>query len=160
MSDTRLNGICSTSLWIDIGAAAFLVALIVSAVVVPELRLLHFFQALIYIAVMILAHRNSSWGYGAGFAIGIAWNALNLFITHLMLVGAVAFWDSLRHGHVEQLVPMMVTLGGIGHFILIVATLSAAISHNAEPKRWWKFVGGGAVAVAYFILIISFTHPH
>jgi hypothetical protein len=131
MNDTRLNGLHSTPLWIDIGAATFLVALIVSAVVVPGLRFLHIFQALIYIAVIILAHRNSSWGYGAGFAIGIVWNALNLFITHLMLAGAIAFWSSLRHGHVEQLVPMMVALGGIGHFILIVATLAAAISRRS-----------------------------
>jgi len=160
MTDMRLSGIHSPSLRIDIGAALFLAALIVSAVVVPQLRLLHFFQALIYVAVIILAHRNSSWGYGAGFAIGIVWNSLNLFITHLMLVGAVAFWNSLRHGHIEQLVPMMVTLGGIGHFILIFATLSAAVSNNAEPKKWWKFVGGAALAVAYFILIVSFTHPH
>lgn len=160
MNDTEPNGIRSPLFWIDIGAAVFLVALVVSAVVVPELRLLHFFQALIYVAVIILAHRNSSWGCGAGFAIAIAWNALSLFITHLMLTGAVAFWHSMRHGHVEQLVPMMVTLGGIGHFILIVATLSAVIGHKTEPKRWWKFAGGGAGAVAYLILIVSFTCPH
>jgi hypothetical protein len=64
MDDTRPNAKDSTSLWIDIGAAVFLVALIVSAVVVRELRLLHFFQGLIYIAIIILARRSSSWGRG------------------------------------------------------------------------------------------------
>lgn len=160
MSNSRLNGAQSTRLWIDIGATLFLVALTVSAVIVPELRLLHFFQALIYIAVVILARRNSPWGFGAGFAIGMVWNALNLFVTHLMLTGAVAFWSLLRHGHTEQLVPIMVTLGGIGHFILIVSSLVAVIRRDSEPNKWWKFVGGGATAVAYFALLISFSQPH
>jgi hypothetical protein len=49
----------STRFWIPIGAALFIVALIVSALVVPQLRLLHCLQALIYVAVVILARRNS-----------------------------------------------------------------------------------------------------
>jgi len=160
MNNSRPNGAQSALLWIDIGVAFFLVALTVSAVIVPELRLLHFFQAWIYVAVVVLARRNNSWGFGAGFAIGMVWNALNLFVTHLMLTGAVAFWSLLRHGHTEQLVPMMVTLGGIGHFILIVASLVAVVRRGSEPNKWWKFVGGGAAAIAYFALIISFSQPH
>jgi hypothetical protein len=50
----------------SIAAALFNVALIVSAVVLPELRLLHVLQALIYVAIVILARRNSMWRLGAG----------------------------------------------------------------------------------------------
>jgi len=55
---------------------------------------------------------------------------------------------------------MMVTLGGIGHLILIAAALFALVYRNKEPKKWWKFAGGGVLSIAYFALIISFTHPH
>src|SRR5215831_6177448 len=92
----------ATHVWIPIGAAVFIAALTVSAIVVPELRLLHLMQALIYVAVIVLARRNSAWGFGAGFAIAIVWNGLSLFVTRLMQAGAVAFWSSLRAGHVEQ----------------------------------------------------------
>jgi hypothetical protein len=55
MNPYTLNRPWSTHLWISIGAGLFLVALTGSALVVPELRLLHLLQALIYVAVVILA---------------------------------------------------------------------------------------------------------
>jgi hypothetical protein len=51
--------------------------LIVSAVVLPELRLLHVLQALIYVAIVILARRSGMWAIGAGLTIAVAWNSLN-----------------------------------------------------------------------------------
>src|SRR5262245_64024860 len=111
MKDGWPNGFYSAQVWTYLGAALFLVALLVSAIVVPELRLLHLMQALIYVAVIVLARRNSAWGFGAGFAIAIVWNGLSLFVTRLMQAGAVAFLSSLRYGHVEQIILMMVGLG-------------------------------------------------
>jgi hypothetical protein len=55
---------------------------------------------------------------------------------------------------------MMVTLGGIGHFVLIVAALIALVRHNTEPQKWWKFAGGGVLSIAYFALIVAFARPH
>jgi hypothetical protein len=146
--------------WIYTGAALFLLALLLSAVLVADLRILHSFQALIYVAVVVLARRNSAWGYGAGFAIAIVWNGMGLFITHLIQAGAAAFWLSLCTGHVERLVPMAVTLGGIGHFILILATILGVFRFNAETRKWWKFAGGGVLSIAYFALLVAFFRPH
>jgi hypothetical protein len=88
------------------------------------------------------------------------WNGMNLFVTHLIQAGAVAFWSSLRTGHVQQLVPMMVTLGGLGHFILIFAAILAVLRCNAEIRKWWKFTGGGVLSIAYFALLVAFFRPH
>jgi hypothetical protein len=144
--------------WISIGSTLFLIALTVSALVVPQLRLLHFLQAFIYVAVVVLARRNSAWGYGAGATIAVAWNSLNLFVTHLTQAGAIAFWSLLRTGQVQRLDTMMVTLGGIGHFILISACLTAFF-HRHGNRRWWTFAGGGVLALAYFALIIMIARP-
>ena len=160
MKSGQPGGFQSTQLWIYLGAALFLAALLVSAILVPGLRLLHSFQALIYVAIIVLARRNSPWGYGAGFAIAIVWNGMSLFVTHLIQTGAVAFWSSLHTGHVEQPVPMMVALGGAGHFILIFATLTAILRRGPEKTKWWKFAGGGAIAIAYFALIVAFAQPY
>ena len=71
MNRNSATWISATRVWIPIAAALFTVALIVSAVVLPELRLLHVLQALIYVAIVILARRNSMWAIGAGLTIAV-----------------------------------------------------------------------------------------
>ena len=149
----------ATRLWIPIGAGLFVIALAASAFVVPQLRLLHFLQALIYVAVVILARRNSAWGLGAGLTIAVVWNSLNLFVTHLMQAGALEFWSFLRTGQVKRPDTMMVPLGGLGHFILIAACLVALHHHRADDKKWSKFIGGGALTLAYLVLIVAVARP-
>jgi hypothetical protein len=146
--------------WIPIGAVLFVLALIVSALVVPQLRPLHFFQALIYVAVVILARRKSAWGFGAGVTIAIIWNSLNLFVTHLMQAGAAELWLLLRTGHVRRLDTLMVLVGGVGHFILIVACLTAFLRLKPGMKQWGKFIAGGVLTLAYLVLIVVTMAPH
>jgi hypothetical protein len=86
---------------IAVGVGLFLFALTVSAVFVSRLRLLHLFQALIYVAVLVLTRRNSAWGFGAGVIIPVLWNGLNLFVTHLFQAGAGQFLVPGAHGPCE-----------------------------------------------------------
>jgi hypothetical protein len=137
MNRNSATWMAATRVWIPIAAALFTVALIVSAVVLPELRLLHVLQALIYVAIVILARRNSMWAIGAGLTIAVVWNSLNLFVTHNMQRGVTVFWSLLQTGQMRDLgphpiVPMMVLLGGIGHFVLH-RTRSIADSANSVP---------------------------
>jgi hypothetical protein len=160
MNRSLANESASTRVWIPIGAALFLIALMVSALVVPQLRLLHLLQALIYIVIVILARRNSTFGFGAGVTIGVVWNSLNLFVTHLMQAGVVALWSFVRTGQVQRLDTMMVAVGGLGHFILIIACLMALFNQTTDNTKWWKFVAGGALTLAYFALIVAVARPH
>jgi hypothetical protein len=54
---------------------------------------------------------------------------------------------------------MMVPLGGISHFILIIACLAALLKQTTDRQRWWKFVGGGLLTLAYFTLIVAIARP-
>ena len=148
-----------TRVWIPTGAVIFVVALTGSALIIPQLRPLHLLQALVYVAVVILARRNSAWGFGAGFTVSVVWNSLNLFVTHLMQAGVVEFWSFLRTGQARRLDTMFVPLGGVGHFILMVACLAAFLELKTDKRKWSKFVFGGAVAVAYLALIIAIARP-
>src|ERR1700722_13308509 len=98
MNSTPVKRSSSTCVWIPIGAGIFLVALAVSAVAVPQLRLLHLLQAFIYIAIVILARRNNVYALGAGFTIAAAWNCLEFFGPHLIQTGAVLLWSFLHTG--------------------------------------------------------------
>ena len=113
----------------------FIVVLTVSALVVPQLRVLHFLQALIYIAGVILARRDSMWGYGAGVTIAVVWNGVQIFLSHLVQAGAVVFWHFVSTREVQRLDTMMVLLGCIGHFILIFACLVASIENRATHRK-------------------------
>jgi hypothetical protein len=159
MNDGSVNQSSATRVWIPIGAGLFLVALAVSAVAVPELRPLHFLQALIYVAVVILARRNNVSALGAGFTIAVAWNCLEFFGPHLIQAGAVMFWSFLHTGQVQHLETMMVPIGGISHFILIIACLSALFHQTTDTQKWWKFIAGGVVVLGYFALIVAIARP-
>lgn len=159
MKSDVMSGASSTRLWIPLGSALFVVALTVSAWVVPQIRLLHFLQALIYVAIVFLARRDSAWGLGAGVAVAVAWNSLNLFVTRLMQAGAVAFWAFLHTGQVRRLDTMLVPVGGLGHFILIIACMAAVLQQPEKKGKWWQFVGGGTVALAYLFLIVAIARP-
>lgn len=43
-------------------------------------------------------------GFGAGFCVAVAWNSLNLFVTHFMQSGALLIWNFLRTGELEKMV--------------------------------------------------------
>jgi hypothetical protein len=144
---------------IPIGVGLFVFALAGSAFLVPQLRLLHVLQALIYVAILALARHNSPWGFGIGVIIPTAWNCLNLFVTHLFQKGAVQFWSLVRTGHVSQPVPMLVMVGGLAHFLLIIACMAAFIRLRPHMKQWGQFFAGGFVASTYFALIIAIARP-
>jgi len=138
--------------------------LIGSALILPELRLLHLLQALIYVAVVILARNNSMWGVGAGIAIAVFWNGLNLFVTHNMERGVTVLWSLLQTGQMREfgphpIIPMMVLLGGIAHFVLIGACLAVLFDRRIDDKTPWKMVAGGVSVLGYFALIIFVSAP-
>jgi hypothetical protein len=149
-----------TRVWIPLGAGLFIFALLGSALAVPQLRLLHAFQALIYVAVILLARRNSAWGFGAGITIAVAWNSLQLFITHVMEAGARELWNLVTAGHLRRPDTLMVFIGGIGHFVLIVACLAAFRQLHPGKKEWRQFLAGGALVLAYLAVIVATMLPH
>lgn len=157
-----------TSVSISIGVGLFLFALALSAVIVPQLLYLHLLQALIYLAVLVLTRRKSAWGYGIGVIVPMAWNCLNLFVTHLFQKGAVLiwslihsgqFWFLLRTGRVSRPDPLAVMVGGAAHVLIIVACLAGFLRLRPRGLQWGQFFAGGVLALAYFALIIAIAAP-
>jgi len=141
------------------GAGLFILALAVSAALIPQLRFLHLFQAIIYVAIIVLSQRNSPWGFGFGIFVPVVWNCLNLFVTHLIEAGAAQLWLFLRTGHVSRPDTLMVMIGGVAHFILIAACLVGFLRLRPDKKKWSRFIAGGFLSLAYFALIIVILAP-
>jgi len=143
-----------------VGTALFLLALAGSAILDPRLRLLHALQALIYVAILLLTRRSSPWGFGIGTIVPAAWNCMNLFLTHLMQTGTEQLWSLLRTGHASRLVPITVAVGGLGHFVLILACLVGFLRLRPGLHQWLRFIAGGVLAMAYLALVIFLTVGH
>jgi hypothetical protein len=78
----------------------------------PTVRVLHPFQALIYVAIIYLARRRSAYGFGAGCIMAAFWN-------YIFLVGAhKEIWTFLRVEPVESL----------SHF---------NFQRSSLPSFWW-----------------------
>lgn len=146
--------------WIPIGAGLFIFALVGSAVAVPQLRLLHAFQALIYVAVILLARRNNALGLGAGTTIAVAWNSIEWLGPRLIQAGAHELWTFLGTGHIRRLDTLMVFIGAIAHIVLIVACVAAFRQLRPKRKEWLQFFAGGLLVLAYFALIVAMLRPH
>ncbi|HXE36628.1 MAG TPA: hypothetical protein VN087_22130 [Verrucomicrobiae bacterium] len=159
MKENLITGSGWVHVSITVGVALFIFALTVSAFLIPQLRLLHVFQALIYVAVIVLTRRNSSWGFGIGVVIPILWNALNLFVTHLFQAGAGQFWSLLRTGHVSRPDTLMVFVGSVAHFLLITACMTGFLELRPGRKQWGQFFGGGLLTFGYFALIVAIMAP-
>ena len=118
--------------WINasilVGAGLFICALVVSAIFDPSIRVLHALQALIYVAVIILTRRGSSWGFGAGCFIAAFWNYTNLFVTTFIRAGLGQLMTYRPTGQLHRPDLVVAVIAAAGHFLMIVV---AAL----EPDR-------------------------
>jgi hypothetical protein len=144
---------------IVVGAGLFICALFLSAVFEPQIRLLHALQALIYVAVVVLARRNSAWGYGAGFVVSTFWNYVNLFVNTFIRNGADQLLAFVQTGRIERPDQALSLIAATGHFLLIAACLVGFLRNRPSAREWAHFASGGLLAMAYFIAIIVTTGP-
>ena len=138
----------------------FLLALIISAWMIPELRLLHIFQALPYLAMMVLTRKKSPWGFGLAVFMAATWNGISLFVSRLMQAGAAQLLHFVRTGRANQPDTLVVLFGGLAHFLLIAAALVGFLYLRPGLKQWAQFFGGGFLGVGYFALIVATMAPH
>jgi hypothetical protein len=142
--------------WISIAipasASFFILALFISACFVPSIRLLHAFQALIYVAVIFLARRKSPWGFGAGCIIGVFWN-------YIFIRGAAVDIWALLTGRVIRSDVALQLAATVAHFLLIVACAAGFLRSKPGKKQWAMFLAGGVVAVSYLLLLMITLRP-
>jgi hypothetical protein len=138
---------------IHLGASMFIVALGASVFFDPSIWVLHSFQALIYVAVMVMAQRESPLGFGAGFAIALLWNGANLFATGFIAAGIQALHTVLSTGHILRPVLLLILVGAAGHFLMIAGCLACFFRSIGARRQWARFVGGAILGMIALALI-------
>jgi hypothetical protein len=137
---------------IAVASGFFILALFISAFFEPSLRLLHAFQALIYLAMIVLTRRNSPWGFGAGCIIGAFWNYI------FLREAAAEVWAFLS-GRAIRLDIGLQLAATIAHFLLIIACLAGFLRMKPNSKHWGIFLTGGSLAVSYLVLLMITMRP-
>jgi hypothetical protein len=106
-----------------IGATSFILVLGISAYWESDIRWLHFFQAWMYVAAIVLSVRGSRWGHLIGISAAGLWDYANIFATSFFFNGLqqLSLWmhtGSLRRPDLLIAVPawfsnLLVVLGCI-----------------------------------------------
>jgi len=139
---------------IHVGASMFIVALAASVSFDPAIWLLHVCQALIYVAIMGLAQRRSPLGFGAGFAVAVLWNGVNLVSTGFIAAALDAVRTGIRTGHVVRPVLLLILLGAAGHFLMIAGCLAGLHRSTGGRRSRALFLAG---AILGFLALASIS---
>ena len=87
---------------IVVGASIFILMLDMSAYWEADIRWLHFFQAWMYIATIVLGLRRNSLGYFIGLSAAGLWVYANLFVTTFFLNGLQQLWQWIHTGQLAR----------------------------------------------------------
>lgn len=111
-------------LWlILIGASFFILVLAVSAIWEADIRWLHFFQAWMYLATILLSFRRSRWGYFIGIAAAGLWDYTNVFATTFLYNGLHRLLEWIHTGHMQRPDLMIAIPAWLSNFLVIVGGL-------------------------------------
>lgn len=146
------------TIWL--GAVGFIAILALSAVFDPTIRWLHFFQGLMYVAVIALTARGSRWGLYLGVSVAAFWNYSAIFVNSFFRSGLHWLGQSLAQGklmHVDQIISVF----AVGfHTLMIVGCLAA---YAFLPRKSWKDLVAWLVTLvaqgAYFYAIVRLFQP-
>jgi hypothetical protein len=135
------------------GASLFVAALAASVAFDRSIWLLHSLQVLIYVAVVVLARRESAFGFGAGVTIALLWNGANVFATGFIAEALHALNATLSTGHVVRPVLLLVLVGAVGHFLLIAGCVAGFSRSMSERRQWARFAGGAILGIIALAVI-------
>jgi hypothetical protein len=156
-----------------IGATLFIVVLVVSAVWDPTIRWLHFFQAWMYLATIVLVLRQNKWGYFIGISAAGLWNYMSLFANTFFKSGLSELATWLSTGHLARPDQLIAVPAWGSNLLVVVGCVWAYLRH---PRRQLSDAGAfaltfvlttgffaGAMALfqpRYLALFPRLLHPH
>jgi hypothetical protein len=156
-----------------IGGCLFVLVLGLSAYWESDIRWLHFFQAWMYIAAMVLSFRGDRWGYFIGVSAAGLWDYTNIFATTFFLNGLQQLSEWIQTGHLARPDILVAVPAWFSNFLVIVGCLWAYL--RLPVKRYsdmGRFLAAFALTTGflaadmavfqprYLALFPRLLHPH
>jgi len=142
------------------GASLFMAILLLTGVMEADIRWLHFFQAWMYVATIILALRRSRWGYFIGIAAAGAWDYANLFATTFFFNGLHWLGQWMRTGELQRVDQIIAVPAWVGNLLVVIGCLWAYL--RMRPKRasdLARFAVALALSTGFFALDMALFQP-
>ena len=145
---------------IVIGATLFTAVLVISAVFEADIRWLHFFQAWMYAATVVLALRRNPWGYFIGVSAAGLWDYANLFITTFFLNGLHELSSLMATGRLARPDQFVAVPAWVGNLLVVVGCIWAYARHAAPTRRdVGRFLVAFALTTAFFAADMALFQP-
>jgi hypothetical protein len=145
---------------VAIGAAVFVGVLFISAYWEADIRWLHFFQAWMYLATIILVWKGSRWGYFIGVGAAALWNYMTLFVNTFLKNGLEQASILVHTGHLPRPDLFVSVPAWLGNLLVIVGCV-LAYGWTADKRRSdiLKFALALAGTTSFFALIVALFQP-
>jgi len=102
------------------GGLFFILVLAISAYWEAEIRWLHFVQAWMYVAAIVLSFRGSRWGYFIGISAAGLWDYTNVFATTFLYNGLERLSEWVHTGHLERPDLLIAIPAWLANFVVIL----------------------------------------
>lgn len=143
-----------------IGASLFIAVLFVSAWWEADIRWLHFFQAWLYIATILLSLRGNRWGYFIGISTAGFWDYANIFVTNFFAAGLQQLSIWIHTGHLPHPDLFIAVPAWTSNLLIIVGCLGAYARRPAKSLGdVGRFITAFVLSTAYFAADMALFQP-
>ena len=136
-----------------VGASFFILVLAISAYWEADIRWLHFFQAWMYLATIVLSFRRSRWGYFIGLSAAGLWDYTNIFATTFLYNGLERLSEWIHTGHLQRPDLLIAIPAWLSNFAVIVGCVWGYL--RLRDRSWsdaGKLVLTFALTTGFFAL--------
>jgi hypothetical protein len=145
---------------IVIGAPVFILVLAMSAIWEPDIRWLHFFQAWMYLAALVLGLRHLRWGYFIGISVAGLWDYANLFVTTFFWNGLAELSGWIRTEHLARPDLLIALPAWFSNFLVVAGCVWGYCRLREKPRTdvvW--FVLTFALTTGFFVADVALFQP-
>src|SRR5262249_14391325 len=138
----------------------FIAILALSAFFDHTIVWLHIFQAMQYVAAIVLVASRSRWGDALGFSVAAFWNYINLFVTNFFRNGLAALMVLSNVGRVTH-TGQLIAVAAVGfHFMMVAgAALALCLKPRSTAPDLLRILLTLIAAIAYFADIVALFQP-
>jgi hypothetical protein len=126
----------------------------------PDIRWLHFFQAWMYIAAIVLALPRNVWGYCIGFSAAGLWIYANLFATTFFFNGLQQLSGWVQTGRLERADLLIAVPAWFSNLLVVIGCVWG---YSQAPARSLRDAGrllvGFALTTGFFALDLALFQP-
>lgn len=147
--------------WLTVvGGCIFILVLAASAFWEADIRWLHFFQAWMYIAAIVLTLRGNSWGCFIGVSAAGLWDYSTIFANTFFVNGIEELSRWIRNGHLQRPDLLIAVPAWFSNLIVVIG---CAWAYARLPRKSvgdaGKFLIAFALTTGFFALDMALFQP-